>query len=232
MQLAMYVTLVNFFLHILWNYLFVQSWGWGIKGTALASNMSFTFFYFSLSFLLQQNQKTEFIQQIKLDNIVNGFWHFFKHTYYSISTQCIRALLIVGTSFIASSISVEAAATVGVLNSLMPFLKMYSVALFRSVLNFVGCEIGQGNAERAKKMSNHLIIECVVLSVMVYFLIIATKGFLSRIFTSNEVIIAMTYDLLVWIMPLRNIVMNITFMWNGYFVVLQKAKVAQNLNLL
>ena len=62
----MYVTFVNIFIHIFWNYLFVQKLNWGLVGSAMATNFSFAVYYFGLTFFMSYEDSCNFIQQIKL----------------------------------------------------------------------------------------------------------------------------------------------------------------------
>ena len=129
MQLGLFVGCANIFLHIFWNFVFVVWLDWGIVGTSMASNLSFTFFYVSMSFLLSRYEKYNYIQKIHLDNVFSGFQNYISQCFYSITTKCFNAWVIVGTSFVGCTFSVTAAAVVGVITSLIPFLKMYAISM-------------------------------------------------------------------------------------------------------
>lgn len=96
----------------------------------------------------------------------------------------------------------------------------------------VGCEIGMSNAQRAKMISRYIIIETFAISFFLYFFIYVFRKEMAEAYTNDEEVIAMVYDLLLWVVPVNTFVMNISFMWSAFFIVLQKAHVSQNLQLL
>ena len=102
-----------------------------------------------------------------MNGVIYGFGDFSYEMIYSITGYCINPWLTLGSTLICSVFSVTAAGSVGEIYTILTFSIMFSVSMMQSALNFVGIEVGMGDAKRAKKMSNLIILEgLIVLSIV------------------------------------------------------------------
>ena len=73
---------------------------------------------------------------------MDGFYNFLKEMVYSITTSSFKMWILIGSCLICCVFSVSAAGAIGVINSILPFSRMFSMAMLQSMFNFVGNDVG------------------------------------------------------------------------------------------
>ena len=180
--------------HFLWCEIFISYCGWGLEGSAMATNITYILNWILSDIILYRHK--DFKQTaVRFDRTALAYWaDYLKIGVPGACMLCFEWWAFEFLAIFSGYMGVASLAAEVVIINIVTFVFMMPLGVSFAASSLTGNYIGANQIKLAKKFGNLTIVMNMLLTLVVLGLMIVFSDFIANLFTNDPEIVALTKD--------------------------------------